>query len=121
MSEWFFSSLLVIAAAYIACGGMVAVLFFARWIKRFELPAVEGSWGFRFLITPGLVVLWPLVVRKVHSPEPVAAFQGAEGLRRAHWLTFLLLAVFGVVVFTTALVWRAPAFADLPAVELPAP
>ncbi len=121
MSERIFSGLLVGAAAYIACGGLVAVLFFARWIKGSGQPAVDGSRGFRFLITPGLIVLWPLVLRRVRSPEPVAAYQGAEGLRRAHLFAFILLAVFGMVVFTTALFWRAPAFADLPAVELPAP
>lgn len=121
MIESAFRILLQVAAAYALAGVATAVWFFARHIKRLEPSAAEGSRGFRFLIAPGVIALWPVILMKVRSTELDAPCEGAEQLRRAHRLAFILLAVFGILLFTTALVWRAPAFLDLPATEIPAP
>lgn len=53
--------LLAIGKAWLALGGLVAVLFLAFGIDRIE-PNARGAWAFRPLILPGLVLIWPLVL-----------------------------------------------------------
>lgn len=50
----------MLAAAYLLAGIGVAVGFLARGIARMD-PAAAGANGFRVVIFPGLVLLWPLV------------------------------------------------------------
>lgn len=53
--------LLAIGKAWLALGGLVAVLFLAFGIDRIE-PNARGAWAFRPLIAPGLILIWPLVL-----------------------------------------------------------
>lgn len=121
MIEAVFTILVGIAGAYVTVGLAVAVLFFTRWLKTFDPAAVGGSREFRVLVTPGIVLLWPLIVMKVFYPNSGGNPDGAEALRRIHRLAFIVLAIAVTLVFTAALVWRAPAFTDLPQIESPAP
>lgn len=59
-------SLLVCAALYALCGALYAARFLTRRIERVD-PCAHGSgWGFRLLILPGVVALWPLLWRRTH-------------------------------------------------------
>ncbi len=121
MTEQLFSILVQLAGAYLLAGMVVALLFFSRWMKVIDPSAVAGSRGFRILVAPGVVMLWPVIVMKVFCQKSSVRTDGAEALRRNHRLAIMVLAVVGVLLFTVALVWRAPAFADLPAIESPVP
>lgn len=53
--------------------GLVIALFLAFFaIGKLDPAAKDGTWGFRLLIIPGLVALWPLMlmrlVRGINTP-----------------------------------------------------
>lgn len=128
MIETAFAILLKIAAIYAGCGLLFAVLFLVRWCKSFDPSAAGGTWGFRVLIVPGLVALWPLMLAKVLAVRRGGSAQGpaetpvrAETLRRNHAVAFIVLAILGPLLFAVALIWRAPRLEDAPPVELAAP
>lgn len=53
-----------LALAYLACGALFAVPFLARGAAAIDPGAREGSWGFRLIVLPGVVALWPLLLRR---------------------------------------------------------
>jgi hypothetical protein len=55
-----FAKLLVAAMGlYLSLGAIFAVGFALRWAGRLDPVAREGSTGFRLLILPGAMLLWP--------------------------------------------------------------
>jgi len=125
MIESVFSVLVNAAAIYAGCGLIVAVLFLALWCKSFDPSAMEGSWGFRVLIVPGIIALWPVILAKVWTVRSGGSAQGPaetpvrqETLRRNHGLAFIALATLGPLLFAVAFVWRAPRLEDAPAVDV---
>jgi hypothetical protein len=56
----------IVAAAgvYFALGLLFAVPFLARGVARIDPAAREGTWGFRLVVLPGVVALWPLLARR---------------------------------------------------------
>jgi hypothetical protein len=66
------ATILILGSVYILCGLIFAIPFALLGVKRIDPPAVHGSWGFRLLIFPGSVALWPLLLRRwanaVHGP-----------------------------------------------------
>ena len=58
---------LLALAAYLAVGAAFAVPFVTRWAGRIDPDAAQGSWGFRVLIFPGTVALWPLLVARMRG------------------------------------------------------
>lgn len=50
--------------AYLVLGLFFAVAFQLRGLGRVDPSAKDGSWGFRVLVTPGVVALWPLLWRR---------------------------------------------------------
>jgi hypothetical protein len=66
------ASFLIIAAIYLACGLAFAIPFVLFAVKWIDPHATHGSWGFRLLIIPGTVFLWPLLARRwlsgAHEP-----------------------------------------------------
>ena len=54
---------LLIAAGYLGAGLVVAALFHGA-LARLDPAARGAGLGFRLLITPGLIGLWPLVLRR---------------------------------------------------------
>lgn len=124
MMEQTFSVLVNAAAIYAGCGLIVTVLFLALWCKRFDPSATDGSWGFRVLIVPGLIALWPVILVKVLAVRRGGSAQGPaetpvrqETLRRNHGLAFMALAIIGPLLFAVALLWRAPRLEDAPPVD----
>lgn len=46
---------------YLAVGAAFGCLFITVGVGRLDPAARDGSWGFRVLIWPGSVALWPLL------------------------------------------------------------
>lgn len=51
-----------IAALYLAVGAAFALPFAFRWSGRLDPVASHGTIGFRLLIIPGAILLWPLLL-----------------------------------------------------------
>jgi len=64
--------LLILLAAYLACGILFAVAFVWFGVNSIDPHALLGTWGFRWLIIPGATVLWPLLLSRwwkgIHEP-----------------------------------------------------
>jgi hypothetical protein len=56
--------ILLILLAYLSCGLAVGVPFILRGVDRVDEAARGSSLGFRLLILPGTVALWPLMALK---------------------------------------------------------
>jgi len=72
---------LILLAAYLACGLVFAIPFALVGVKQIDPHAAHGSWGFRILIVPGTMALWPLLLRRWFSgaqkpPEERNAHRG---------------------------------------------
>jgi membrane protein implicated in regulation of membrane protease activity len=55
---------LVVLGIYLASGFLFAIPFALIGVKRIDPHAVHGSWGFRLLIIPGVMVFWPLLLKR---------------------------------------------------------
>jgi len=49
---------------YVALGLLVGIPFVLRGVNRVDPVAAGGTWGFRLIILPGVVALWPLLLRR---------------------------------------------------------
>ena len=56
--------ILLIALAYVLCGLAVGVPFVLSGVDRVDEAARGASLGFRLVILPGTVALWPLIAAK---------------------------------------------------------
>jgi len=59
-------------AAYAGIGLVFAAYLLARGLARFDAAAAQAGWGFKLLIVPGAVALWPLLWRRVRAGGPAA-------------------------------------------------
>ncbi len=61
--------------AYLFIGVVFAAPFAWRWVARLDPVAAHGTLGFRLLILPGAVLLWPHLARRLlhGGGEPPAA------------------------------------------------
>lgn len=70
--EMIVAALLISLVVYLACGFAFAIPFALIGVKQIDPHARHGSWGFRVLILPGAMALWPLLLRRwasgVHEP-----------------------------------------------------
>ncbi len=64
MAERIAIYLVTLAAVYLAAGVVFALAFLARGVERIDPAAHGASFGFRCLIAPGVVALWPLLARR---------------------------------------------------------
>jgi hypothetical protein len=55
---------LLVVGGYAAIGGLVGLAFVLAGVSRTDHAAKGSSIGFRLLILPGSVALWPLVLVK---------------------------------------------------------
>lgn len=65
---------LILLGVYLGCGLMFAVPFVLKGAGKIDPHAAKGTWGFRILIIPGSMALWPLMLRRwmsgaSHPPE----------------------------------------------------
>jgi hypothetical protein len=73
-----------LAGVYLASGLVFAIPFVLRGVTRIDPHAEPGTWGFRLLIVPGTVFLWPILARRwmcgaTHPPEERNAHRRAAG------------------------------------------
>jgi hypothetical protein len=113
--------------AYLAAGGLFCVAFQLRGLPVVD-PAARGcGLGFRLLISPGVMALWPwLAVRwlwaiRGGAQGPALDPIRAHGrLRMTHALAWKGLAILVPIALGVAL-WSRPAEHPLPSSKLPAP
>lgn len=65
MDSVFVGGALIVVGCYLAAGVAFAVPFALRWVVRLDANAEHGTWGFRALIIPASVALWPLLAVRV--------------------------------------------------------
>jgi hypothetical protein len=58
------ADLLIVLGAYMACGLIFALPFVLFGAGLIDPHATHGSWGFRIMIIPGAIALWPLLLRR---------------------------------------------------------
>jgi hypothetical protein len=56
--------LLGLAGLYLCCGLIFTVPFVLVGVGKLDAHAVHGTWGFRLLIIPGTMFLWPVLARR---------------------------------------------------------
>ena len=54
----------LLCTVYIACGLAFAPFFVWRGVGRFDPAAKTAGLGFRLIILPGVVALWPVLLRR---------------------------------------------------------
>jgi len=55
---------LALAGIYLGCGLLFAIPFAFIGVQKIDPHAAHGSCGFRLLIIPGAMALWPLLLRR---------------------------------------------------------
>lgn len=65
MSETLASAIVQAATAYVGAGLLAAVPLVWAGIPRLDAAARGTTWGFRAIIVPGVVLLWPLLVARL--------------------------------------------------------
>ncbi len=114
---------LVLPLLYAAVGFIFAIGFHVRGLGMVDPAAGRGGWFFRMVITPGIVVLWPLLAQRwmaayrypggVHEAKP---FISPEALSRLHQRAWWVIGLAAPIILAAALVFR-PSDGSLP--ELP--
>ena len=86
-------TLLIAAGIYLLVGLAFAIPFVLVGVSKIDPHAAHGSWGFRVLIVPGTMFLWPLLARRwmtgVHEPPEEnnphrCAARGSDPREQAH-------------------------------------
>jgi hypothetical protein len=82
MSVEFARALVGSLALYLGLGALFAIAFHWRGAARIDALAGQGSLGFRILVTPGVIALWPLLALRWRRatgepPEPHDAHRDA--------------------------------------------
>lgn len=94
--------IVALGQAWLLAGLGVGVTFLVFGLDRRD-AAARGAYGFRPLILPGLVLLWPLVLwRWLEPPSPSLRRRH----KRAHALLWLALACILPAMLATALALR---------------
>jgi hypothetical protein len=55
------------AGLYLAAGLIVAASALVRGLGRIDPDAENATLGFRILVIPGLVLMWPVIIRRIRS------------------------------------------------------
>ena len=56
--------IVIVLGLYVAAGLLFAVPFVLRGVNRIDPVARGSTWGFRLIILPGVVALWPMLARR---------------------------------------------------------
>lgn len=64
MAVKFFSLLLLLALIYVIAGIVFAIAFVAKGVNTVDKSSHGTSVGFKLLIFPGSVALWPILLSK---------------------------------------------------------
>ena len=71
---------------YLLAGMIFGLLFVTVWAGRIDPSARQTGWGFKLIILPGVVALWPVLARRLlkqqtHPPEECSAHRRAAVLK----------------------------------------
>jgi hypothetical protein len=58
------SIILIAAGMYLLSGVLFAIFFLRRGMQKIDAAVHGSSWGFRFIILPGIIVFWPVLLNK---------------------------------------------------------
>ena len=73
-----------LVAIYVGLGLLFAVPFVLWGAGRVDPVARESSWGFRLVVVPGVVALWPLLAKRwLFGPHGPPAEKNAHRLAAA--------------------------------------
>ena len=114
------AAIIAIAMAYLAVGAGVALAFLLFGLDRID-PGARGAYGFRALIGPGLVLLWPLVVYRWLLATAAHDARAPADQAAAHRVAWFCLAVLVPAILLTGLVQRRSFLPAPPAQRLSAP
>ena len=69
-----FNSILGLVGGYALCGLVFAIPFVLKGAGTIDPVAKEGTWGFKAVILPGVLVFWPILAGRwlsgaTHPPE----------------------------------------------------
>ena len=98
-------AILLAVGVYAIVGIGVAVWLHGGEMSRRDATAVGGGWGFRLLVTPGIVALWPLLLARPASLDPERTVS-ARTLRGRHRLMVQTLAVLLPILVGLAITTR---------------
>jgi len=109
--------LLSLAGVHLACGTVFTAVFHRWGLHRMDAGAQGTGPGFRLLITPGIIALWPLLAVRWWRLAPGTGFLGdaetpvsPRRLRALHGLAWKALAVLAPLAVAAALWWRPAEF-----------
>ena len=98
-----------ILSGYLVMGVVFTAAFQIRGFQRIDSAAQNGGIGFRLLITPGLIALWPMmagrwfVPRGMPSPEAPISPRRSRGIHAVAWWVLLVVIP---LLFVTGLLWH---------------
>lgn len=55
---------LILGLVYLAAGFVFAIFFLTKGIAKVDSAAHGSGWGFRLIILPGTIALWPVLLNK---------------------------------------------------------
>ncbi|MFC0771982.1 hypothetical protein [Terrimonas alba] len=56
--------ILIIVAIYLFAGLVFAIPFVIKGVTQIDEGAIGSKWGFRVIIIPGVIVFWPVLLKK---------------------------------------------------------
>jgi len=56
--------ILTILLIYLSCGFVFAIPFVIKGANKIDEGAHGATWGFRLIIMPATIVLWPVLLKK---------------------------------------------------------
>jgi hypothetical protein len=68
----FVNIILMIAALYLLAGVLFAVFFLSKGLEKMDTAAYGSGCGFRLIILPGTVVLWPVLLSKWRKVKKIS-------------------------------------------------
>ena len=57
-------AILIIAVVYLLLGVLFVIPFLMKGLTKVDKGALGSTVGFKIIIVPGVIVLWPLMLRK---------------------------------------------------------
>jgi hypothetical protein len=111
--------LLHLGQVWLGIGAVTAAAFVLAGAGRVQ-PGAAGSWPFRLLLIPGILLIWPLVLLRWAQLERGATAPGQPPLR-AQSRAALLLALAIPAILTLGLAVRQNGPFERPAVLVEAP
>jgi hypothetical protein len=70
--------ILAIVALYLFAGLVFAIPFVIKGVTKIDEGAHGSTWGFRIIIIPGVIVFWPLLLKKWWK-SPTRPVRTADG------------------------------------------